>query len=165
MKKLTKIEWVAVALAVVFVSYMFFGGNIMNMLKNNQSDNNQKGASLTGNSNGVITNDIIVGNGPEAKQGQVLTVHYVLSLQDGTVIQNSKDFGSPFKFILGANQVIPGWEIGFSGMKVGGVRTLIVPPDLAYGSAQAGPIPPNSTLIFTVELLGAEDLPAEVIQQ
>jgi FKBP-type peptidyl-prolyl cis-trans isomerase len=89
--------------------------------------------------------------------GDRLSVHYILSLSDGKVVQNSKDFGQPFQFTLGAGEVIPGWEQGFNGMKVGGVRTIIIPPELGYGPNQAGPIPPNSTLVFTVELVGIEE--------
>ena len=97
-----------------------------------------------------------MGSGAEAKVGDTVSVNYILTLADGTVIQNSKDFGSAFAFTLGAGEVIPGWEQGFDGMKVGGIRTIIIPPDLAYGSDQVGPIPPNSTLVFTIELLDVE---------
>lgn len=163
MRKLSKMEWVAVALAVVFVGYTMFGANIINILKNNSMNQNtasagdfdQNNQNQIG-SNGVIINDLKVGNGAEAKPGQILTVHYKLSLSDGTQIQNSKDFGEPFRFLLGAGQVIPGWEQGFMGMKVGGIRTIVIPPELAYGANGAGPIPPNATLVFTVELLSID---------
>ena len=98
------------------------------------------------------------------KQGQLVSVHYILSLSDGTVIQNSKDLGTPFQFTLGAGDVIPGWEMGFVGMKVGGVRTITIPPELAYGANQVGPIPPNSTLIFTIELIDAKDVAPQPVQ-
>lgn len=161
MKKLSKKEWVAVAVAVVFVGYTLFGGNIISLFQKNLM--NQNSASVANsqpiNNNGVIINDVVVGQGAEVKNGQSVSVHYILSLSDGTVVQNSKDFGQPFKFTLGAGQVIPGWEQGFVGMKIGGVRTIVIPPELAYGSQQAGPIPPNSTLIFTIELIDATDVP------
>ncbi|MEK7200755.1 MAG: FKBP-type peptidyl-prolyl cis-trans isomerase [Patescibacteria group bacterium] len=162
MRKLSKKEWVAVAVAVVFVGYTLFGGNIMSLFQKNLINQNSTASvanSQSINNNGVIINDVVVGQGAEVKNGQSVSVHYILSLSDGTVIQNSKDFGQPFKFTLGAGQVIPGWEQGFAGMKIGGVRTIVIPPELAYGSQQAGPIPPNSTLIFTIELIDATDVP------
>src|SRR3989344_5305617 len=160
MKKLSKKEWIAVGVAVVFVGYTLFGGNIMSLFQNNlMGDNSQAAAASSKSASGVIINDVVVGQGAEVKIGQLVSVNYILSLSDGTVVQNSKDFGTLFKFTLGAGEVIPGWEQGFADMKVGGVRTIIIPPELAYGSNQAGPIPPNSTLIFTIELLDATDLP------
>lgn len=107
------------------------------------------------------TTDVTVGTGAQATSGRVVTVHYTLWLYSATAadhrgsrIQSSHDgAGQPFSFTLGAGQVIRGWDQGVPGMKVGGVRTLIVPPSLGYGSAGAPGIPPNSTLIFDVELL------------
>ena len=162
MKKLSKKEWIAVGVAVVFVGYTLFGGNIMSLFQNNlMGDNSHAAAASSKSASGVIINDVVVGQGAEVKIGQLVSVNYILSLSDGTVVQNSKDFGTLFKFTLGAGEVIPGWEQGFADMKVGGVRTIIIPPELAYGSNQAGPIPPNSTLIFTIELLDATDLPTQ----
>ena len=158
MKKLSIKEWVGVAVAVLFVGYTLFGGDIMRLFqKNSMNDNSQPAAAGLNNVGGVMINDIVVGSGAEVKTGQTVSVHYILSLSDGTVLQNSKDFGQPFVFVLGAGQVIPGWEQGFKDMKVGGVRTIVIPPELGYGAQQAGPIPPNSTLVFTVELLDATD--------
>lgn len=167
MKKLSKKEWVGVAVAVVFVGYTLFGGDIMNLFQKNPM--NQEAAAVTSNANnvtpsGVVVKDEIVGQGPVVKAGDLVSVNYVLSLSDGTLIQNSKDFGKPFQFILGAGEVIPGWEQGFVGMKVGGVRTIVIPPELAYGANQAGPIPPNSTLVFIVELLDATAAPVQPAQ-
>ena len=71
---------------------------------------------------------------------------------------NSKDFGAPLQFVLGAGQVIPGWEQGFDNINIGGIRTISIPPEFAYGAEQVGPIPPNSTLIFTVEVVDAVSL-------
>jgi FKBP-type peptidyl-prolyl cis-trans isomerase len=168
MKKLSKGEWVAVAAAIVFVGYTLFGNNIMSLFQQNTMSENSLGAAASANpsnnNNGVITNDVTVGQGPEVKTGELVSVNYILSLSDGTVIQNSKDFGQPFKFTLGAGEVIPGWEMGFDGMRVGGVRTIVIPPELAYGNNQAGPIPPNSTLVFTIELLDATDVPPQPVQ-
>lgn len=167
MDKLSKKEWVAVGVAVIFVAYTLFGGNIMSLFQKNSVNEDSLaavGASNTQNVNGVIINDITVGTGEEAQSGSKLSVHYILSLSDGTAIQNSKDFGQPFQFILGTGEVIPGWDEGLKGMKVGGIRTLVIPPELAYGPNQAGPIPPNSTLIFTVELVGVDQITPELVQ-
>jgi len=156
MKKLSKKEWIAVAIAIVFVGYTLFGGEVMNMFQKNITNGILPDtASVANSSNGVTINDIVVGQGPKVEVGQLVSVNYLLSLADGTVIQNSKDFGTPFQFVLGAGQVIPGWEQGFENINVGGVRTISIPPELAYGAEQAGPIPPNSTLIFTVEVIDA----------
>lgn len=160
-RKLSKKEWIAVVVGVGFVGYTLFGGNITNLFNQPNMDNKVDTGAVANatRDGGIIVNDLTVGTGVGAVSGKLISAHYVLSLQDGTVIQNSKDFGVPFQFVLGAGQVIPGWEMGFSGMKVGGVRTIIIPPELAYGAQQAGPIPPNSTLVFTVELVNVEDAP------
>lgn len=97
--------------------------------------------------------DIKVGEGKEAVAGKVVSVHYVGTLTDGTKFDSSRDRNTPFEFPLGTGRVIAGWDQGVQGMKVGGVRKLVIPPQLGYGDAQAGSIPPNSTLIFEVELL------------
>lgn len=101
--------------------------------------------------------DITVGDGNEAREGSKVIVHYSGTLTDGTKFDSSYDQGDPFEFNLGASEVIKGWDMGVVGMKVGGKRKLTIPPDLAYGEAGAGAsIPPNSTLIFEIELLKAE---------
>jgi peptidylprolyl isomerase len=163
MKKLSRNEWIAVFIAIGFVGYTLFGSTINNVFNSQKvmSEENTAAVPSAGDRKEVMTNDLTSGTGAVAEKGKLITVHYVLSLEDGTVIQNSRDFGQPFKFVLGAGQVIPGWEIGFNGMKVGGKRTIIIPPEFGYGAQQAGPIPPNSTLVFTVELLGVEDAPRQ----
>lgn len=107
--------------------------------------------------NGLIVEDIIVGNGAEAVSGKVITAHYTGTLQDGTVFDSSVTRGTPFQFVLGAGQVIRGWDLGILGMKVGGKRKLTIAPELAYGSRAIGAIPANSTLVFEVELLGVSN--------
>lgn len=99
--------------------------------------------------------DVLVGTGAEAKKGKMVSVHYTGWLTDGKKFDSSKDRGQPFSFPLGGGQVIPGWDQGVQGMKVGGKRKLTIPPDLGYGaSGMGGVIPPNATLVFEVELLG-----------
>ncbi len=102
--------------------------------------------------------DIEVGKGAVAEPGKRLTVHYTGTLQDGKKFDSSRDEGrSPFPFTLGAGHVIAGWEEGIKGMKEGGKRKLVIPPQMAYGERGAGGlIPPNATLIFEVELLKVE---------
>ena len=106
--------------------------------------------------------DIVVGPGAEATPGQTVSVHYTGWLHDtsksdghGKKFDSSVDRGAPFEFSLGAGQVIRGWDEGVAGMRVGGQRTLTIPPAKGYGARGAGgAIPPNATLVFDVELLG-----------
>jgi len=101
--------------------------------------------------------DIKVGDGAEAKSGQKVTVHYVGTLTDGKKFDSSRDRGKPFQFSLGAGQVIKGWDQGVAGMKIGGLRKLTIPPHLAYGERGFTTlIPPNSTLVFEVELVSVK---------
>ena len=98
--------------------------------------------------------DQVVGEGDEALAGQTVEVHYTGWLVDGTKFDSSHDRNQTFSFKLGAGQVIPGWDQGVAGMKVGGIRKLTIPPSLGYGERGAGGvIPPNATLIFKVELI------------
>jgi FKBP-type peptidyl-prolyl cis-trans isomerase FkpA len=107
-----------------------------------------------GKAGGLTISDEAVGAGPAAKNGDRVTVHYTGWLLDGTKFDSSKDKNEPFSFTLGAGNVIPGWDQGVAGMKVGGKRKLIIPPELGYGARGAGGvIPPNATLKFEVQLL------------
>lgn len=101
--------------------------------------------------------DEVVGKGAVAENGKKLTVNYIGTLTDGTKFDSSYDRGEPFTFTLGKGEIIKGWDQGLIGMKVDGERKLIIPPELAYGDQGAGSqIPPNSTLIFEIELLKVE---------
>ena len=102
----------------------------------------------------LIIEDIKEGDGAEAKAGSTVSVNYVGALfKDGTVFDNSWDRGEPISFPLGAGQVIPGWDQGFEGMKVGGRRVLTIPSDLAYGPNGSPPvIGPDEALVFVVDL-------------
>lgn len=107
---------------------------------------------------GLQFEDTTVGQGAEARSGQQVRVHYTGWLyqngQQGAKFDSSRDRQDPFEFSLGAGMVIRGWDEGVAGMKVGGQRTLLIPPDLGYGARGAGGvIPPNATLKFDVELL------------
>ena len=109
---------------------------------------------------GVRYHDETVGTGPEPRPGQTVTVQYTGWLDEGgrhgRKFDSSRDRDQPFSFTLGAGQVIPGWDIGVATMHVGGKRTLVIPPRLAYGDQGADDaIPPDATLIFDVELLSA----------
>ena len=103
----------------------------------------------------LISEDIEVGTGEEAKSGQHVTVHYTGWLLDnGAKFDSSKDRNQPFSFPLGAGHVIKGWDQGVAGMRIGGKRKLTIPSSLGYGARGAGGvIPPNATLVFEVELL------------
>ncbi len=110
---------------------------------------------------GTRATDSTIGTGTEAQPGRYISVHYTGWLYSdggrGTKFDSSRDRGQPFGFVLGAGDVIQGWDEGFAGMKVGGKRTLIIPSEAGYGMRGAGDdIPPGATLIFDVELLGVE---------
>ena len=116
---------------------------------------------MTTTPSGLQYEDTVTGEGAEAKAGQRVSVHYTGWLHDpaaakqrGRKFDSSKDRGDPFRFVLGAGNVIAGWDEGVQGMKVGGTRVLTIPAELGYGARGAGGvIPPNATLVFEVELL------------
>jgi FKBP-type peptidyl-prolyl cis-trans isomerase FkpA len=147
---------VAAAIGIVFVFFIY------NPFQNVDTNSQSQGAAVP-NSTGSVTlttNDLVVGTGDVAKAGDKLTVNYTGKLENGTVFDTSVG-KQPFVFTLGTGMVIPGWDQGIVGMKVGGKRTLIIPPAMAYGAQGVGPIPPNATLTFDVELLKVTPAPAK----
>ena len=105
---------------------------------------------------GLKYEDTVLGKGASAEKGRNVSVHYTGWLTDGQKFDSSKDRNDPFAFVLGGGMVIKGWDEGVQGMREGGIRTLIIPANLGYGARGAGGvIPPNATLKFEVELLGA----------
>jgi peptidylprolyl isomerase len=110
---------------------------------------------MTTTPSGLQYRDDAVGEGREAKAGDTVSVHYTGTLKDGSKFDSSRDRGQPIQFPLGTGYVIKGWDEGIAGMKVGGKRTLVIPPELGYGARGFPPeIPGNSTLLFDVELVG-----------
>lgn len=163
-------EWIATAVAVVAAAALFFGNSIWNFFagdsvadapKENPSNAIQPAANPQTMTNisktpGLEIYDETVGTGAEAKAGNDVTVHYIGVFTNGEKFDSSVDRGQPFTFQLGAGGVIKGWDLGVEGMKVGGVRRLVIPSSLAYGPDDYNGIPGGSTLIFQVQLLGVE---------
>lgn len=141
--------------AVVFLGAALYFSKNTNMEIDNPTTP-QKVSDVTSDITELKSEDIVVGTGAEAVSGKKVSVHYVGTLTNGTKFDSSRDRGTPFEFDLGAGQVIKGWDQGVVGMKVGGKRKLTIPASLAYGAGSVGAIPPNSTLVFEVELLGVK---------
>lgn len=116
-----------------------------------------KSGKMTTTASGLKFADLIIGNGASPAKGKQVKVHYIGTLEDGTKFDSSVERKQPFSFVIGTGQVIKGWDEGLMGMKVGGRRKLVIPPSLGYGAKSAGRlVPPNSTLLFVVELLEAQ---------
>ena len=151
MKTLETKEWVAVVVGVFVVGFFFvFGQGLISLFTNQTAQANMQPTSQT------LTQDTVVGTGDLAVAGDRVVVNYTGRFTDGKVFDSSLTRNEPFQFVLGSGQVIKGWDQGIVGMRVGGKRTLTVPPELGYGANDYGPIPGGSTLIFDVELLKVE---------
>lgn len=149
-KGILLVVYVVIAAAIIGV-----GAWYANSLTQSQSSATQQTQNNNNTMDGLVVNDTTVGTGTVAEVGDYVTVNYTGTLDDGTVFDSSLKPGrTPFSFVLGAGQVIKGWDEGVLGMKVGGTRELTIPPSLGYGSQGAGTvIPPNATLHFTITLL------------
>jgi FKBP-type peptidyl-prolyl cis-trans isomerase len=109
---------------------------------------------MTTTASGLKYKDLVVGTGPEVKSGDTIRVNYTAWKEDGSKINSTLDSGEPYEFVWGLGHSIPGWEEGIDGMRVGGKRKLVIPPNLAFGETGASQvIGPNETLVFEVELL------------
>jgi FKBP-type peptidyl-prolyl cis-trans isomerase FkpA len=114
--------------------------------------------SVTTTASGLVIEEVVLGTGAEATPGKLVVVHYTGWLTDGTKFDSSHDRNDPFVFPLAQRYVIPGWDEGVQGMRVGGTRKLTIPPELGYGARGAGGvIPPNATLVFDVTLIDVKD--------
>jgi peptidylprolyl isomerase/FKBP-type peptidyl-prolyl cis-trans isomerase FkpA len=156
MNKMTFGEWIAVTVSLIII-VIFFWSFFMN---NNDTKPTTPAATPAATttpatpSAGLKIEDVLVGAGAAAKNGDTISVHYTGTLVDGKKFDSSRDHNTPIEITLGAGQVIKGWDQGILGMKVGGKRKLTIPPELAYGAAGRPPIiPANATLIFDVELM------------
>ncbi len=156
MRAFSRRHLMAACAAIATISIVSTGFLIMS----NDNASAQSGKPVT-TSSGLQMIDTQAGTGASPKQGQTAVVHYTGYLNDngnkGKKFDSSVDRGQPFEFPIGQGRVIKGWDEGVASMKVGGKRTLIIPPALGYGASGAGGvIPPNATLIFDVELLGVK---------
>lgn len=158
MKKFTPVISIVAFLAIIFAIF-YFGAKFLG--ESHQKTNDQTVTISTPVPTEEVSDlkieDLTVGDGDEAKEGDTVSVNYLGTLLDGTKFDSSYDRGTPFSFKIGAGQVIKGWDQGVPGMKVGGKRKLTIPADLAYGDRGAGNvIKPGDTLVFEVELMGIE---------
>lgn len=150
-----------VAIGILVGGYLFLKGRVPITTNNENATSttstNDQGALVGGtmDTTGLKIETVKEGTGREAKAGDSVTVHYTGTLTDGTVFDSSKVSNQPYTLTLGVGEVIPGWDIGLVGMKVGETRKLTIPPNLAYGAGGIpnSPIGPNATLMFEVELV------------
>ena len=148
---------IVVVVIIGLVVYFVPNSPLASYMKKNKTQAEQVKTPVTASPTQVQGQEVTVGTGAEAKPGTTVTVDYVGKLADGTVFDSSIDRKQPLVFTLGAPGIIPGFQVGVNGMKVGGERLLSIPPSLGYGDQQVGAIPPNSTLIFDVKLIKVEE--------
>jgi FKBP-type peptidyl-prolyl cis-trans isomerase len=141
--------------AFVLALALALSGACSHKAKGSAAVDSKKGSPAPG---ALSVDEVKVGEGATATKGKTVSVHYSGHLTDGTKFDSSYDRGQPIDFHLGAGEVIKGWDQGIDGMQVGGKRKLTIPPELAYGArgTPGGPIPPNATLVFDVELVGVK---------
>jgi FKBP-type peptidyl-prolyl cis-trans isomerase len=147
---ITKQEWITLAIGIIIIGgllYVSMRDGSTNNIQTRMNTHNETTPSQ------LEKTDIHVGTGAEAKEGSTVSVHYTGTFANGQKFDSSHDRGEPITFVLGSGNVIKGWDVGLIGMKVGGKRKLVIPPELGYGATAYGPIPGNSTLYFEVELL------------
>lgn len=140
-------------LVLVVFSYFIFG---LNGTTSQGPATQPSPQAVAATSQKLQIQDEKIGTGPAVKKGDTVKINYVGTLTNGTKFDASADHGGPFVTQIGVGQVIKGWDEGIIGMKVGGKRKLVIPPSLGYGDQATGSIPPNSTLIFQVELVGIQ---------
>ena len=157
-------------IAFIIIAAALIGGGVYYNRKldeRSQQKAAEEGETAKQKQNEIMANfnveDVVVGTGVEAKNGDTVSVNYDGTFVDGKKFDSNIDssFGhvQPFSFTLGAGDVVKGWDLGVLGMKVGGKRKLSIPPELGYGAVARGPIPADSTLLFMVELVGTGNTP------
>jgi len=137
---------------IVILIFTFLIAKLSN-LKTTSTTSNSNTAQVSDTAGKLQVEDIKIGTGSAVKAGDDVVMEYTGTFPNGKVFDSTSIHGQPFETVIGVGKVIPGWDQGIPGMKVGGERKLVVPPNLGYGSTQVGSIPPNSTLIFDVKLL------------
>lgn len=154
---ITKQEWITLALGLIVIIGLILINNGQTSAVNIKSTGGSQTQSMQNSTPTQFEKtDVTVGKGKEAINGSTVQVHYTGTFADGKKFDSSRDRGVPIDFVLGEGKVIPGWDQGILGMKVGGKRRLVIPPSLGYGPKDYGPIPGNSTLYFDVELVGVK---------
>jgi FKBP-type peptidyl-prolyl cis-trans isomerase FkpA len=151
MRKLNKNEWIAVTLSLFVIGFFFLFGEQVLRVAINSGARDVKIMTIPQ----IISEDTQFGTGTDALPGRQVTVNYTGKFTDGKIFDTSVG-KAPLTFLLGAGQVIQGWDKGVVGMKVGGKRILTVPPEYGYGANDYGPIPGGSTLVFEIELLNVQ---------